>query len=113
MTLYFMRRGSLALFVGAFSLGAIWSAHAACPAHPKVGSSVTVSGIIADADALGIYIKGCRIVVMPDDNGWLGKCRTGKKLSATGTYREIPMPFIPVPIIGDIRRLTCGSAKLK
>jgi hypothetical protein len=113
MVFNFRRWVSGALLVGAFSLGGIWSAEAACPARPKIGSHITVSGVITEAHALGITIKGCRIVVMTKDSGWLRKCRTGKQLSATGTYQETPLPFRPVPNVSDIRSLTCGGTKLR
>lgn len=113
MTFSFRRQVSYSLLVGAFSVGGIWSAQAACPAHPKIGSTITVSGTITDAHALGITIKGCRVVVMTEDDGWLRKCRTGKQLSATGTYRETPLPFSPVPNVSNVRSLTCGGSKLR
>lgn len=109
----FRRWVGRALLVSAFSLGGIWSAEAACPAHPKIGSRITVSGTITEAHALGITVKGCRIVVMTEDDDWLQKCRTGKKLSATGTYQETPLPFSPVPNVSDVRSLTCGGTKLR
>jgi hypothetical protein len=95
------------------SLLAAAPAQAACPSGPQIGATVTVSGTITEANALAISVRGCKIVVMVDDDRWTSKCGAGKKLSATGIYQETPLPFSPVPNVTDLKSLTCGGAKLR
>lgn len=88
-------------------------AYAECPSRPQIGARLSLSGTVKSSDALAISIRSCRIIVMVDDANWPRKCAPGMKIQASGTYQETPLPFSPVPNIGDIQKLVCGKTKLR
>lgn len=98
---------SLLLLLGASPV------YAACPSSPRVGQIVSLSGTVGSADALMIFVTSCKVGVSVQDDSWVKKCAPGKSLSATGVYRETPLPFSPIPNISEVRKLSCGDVVIR
>lgn len=83
----------LMLLAAACSLGNAWSAQSACPARPRIGTNIAISGTIATSDVMAISIKGCRIVVMVQRRRFLADRHPGGLIIHDSSQPPTQLPY--------------------